>query len=80
MVFFSLHKTANLINGPITGLLILNYGKSTFYIIMTCIAILGSFFFLTLTTPVNVSDDNLQKEVEKEAEKEVEKEIEKEVG
>lgn len=55
-IFFSIFNGASVVAYAMAGIMIRNLKKSDFYWILTAISIVGSFFFLFLTTPVKVDD------------------------
>ena len=55
-IFFATFQSAHILTYPITGVLIGNFSKITFYWIMTAISFVGSIFFMVLTDPVNAEE------------------------
>jgi hypothetical protein len=55
-IFFSIFQGASLVTYPVAGIMIKNFKKSTFYWLMTLIALIGSLFFLVLSTPQKSHD------------------------
>lgn len=50
-IFYGVFRAASLVTYPLAGFMIKSFKKSSFYWVMSAIAVLGSLFFLILSNP-----------------------------